>query len=74
MVEKRPRGVSEDEAVGSVASALGMLVVLARIPSLSRTGVMATTGVVLGCLLGARWLGAATILFSAGVILVWLLA
>lgn len=48
---------------------LGMLVVLVSIPSPSRTALMATTGEVLGVfgyLLGARLLGAAIILVSAG--------
>jgi hypothetical protein len=75
-VRQRPAGsqASVDRAVGSV---LGMLVVLASIPSPSRTGLMATTGVLLGVfgyLLGARVLGAATILVSAAVILTWLVA
>jgi hypothetical protein len=54
-----------------------MLVVLASILSPSRTGIVATTGVLLGVfgyLLGARILGAATILVSAAVILTWLVA
>jgi hypothetical protein len=76
---QRPAGSRDhvDRAVGSVASVLGMLVVLASIPSPSRTGLMATTGVLLvvfGYLLGARVLGAATILVSAAVILTWLVA
>jgi hypothetical protein len=66
-----------DRAVGSVGSVLGMLVDLASILSPSRTGIVATTGVLLGVfgyLLGARILGAATILVSAAVILTWLVA
>jgi hypothetical protein len=75
-VRQRPAGsqASVDRAVGSV---LGMLVVLASILSPSRTGIVATTGVLLGVfgyLLGARILGAATILVSAAVILTWLVA
>jgi hypothetical protein len=68
---------SVDRAVGSAASVLGMLVVLTSIPSPSRTGLMATTGVLLGVfgyLLGSRWLGAAAIMVSAAVILTWLFA
>ena len=67
---------SVDWAVGSVASVLGMLVVLASIPSPSRTGLMATTGVlfgVFGYLLGSRRLGFAAVMVSAVVILTWLL-
>jgi hypothetical protein len=67
---------SVDWAVGSAASVLGMLVVLASIPSPSRTGLMATTGVlfgVFGYLLGSRRLGTAAIMVSAVVILTWLL-
>jgi hypothetical protein len=78
-VRQRPAGsqASVDRAVGSVGSVLGMLVVLASILSPSRTGIVATTGVLLGVfgyLLGARILGAATILVSAAVILTWLVA
>jgi hypothetical protein len=47
--------------VGSAASGLRMLVVLASIPIPSRTGLMATTGVLLG---------AVTIVVSAAAILV----
>jgi hypothetical protein len=66
-----------DRMVGSVASVLGMLVVLASIPSPSRTWLMATASVLLGVfgyMLGARLLGVATILVSLAVILTWLLA
>jgi NADH:ubiquinone oxidoreductase subunit 4 (subunit M) len=66
-----------DRAVGSVASGLGMLVVLASIPSPSTTGLMASAGVLLGAfgyLLGARLLGAVTIIVSAAAILVSLLS
>jgi hypothetical protein len=66
-----------DRVVGSATSVLGMLVVLASIPGPSRTGVIATTGVVfgvLGYLLGSRRLGAAAVMVSALVILTWLLA
>jgi hypothetical protein len=75
-VRQHPAGsrASVDRAVGSV---LGMLVDLASILSPSRTGIVATTGVLLGVfgyLLGARILGAATILVSAAVILTWLVA
>jgi hypothetical protein len=66
-----------DRVVGSVASVLGMLVVLASIPSPSRTWLMATASVLLGVfgyMLGARLLGVATILVSLAVILTWLLA
>ena len=65
-----------DRVVGTVASVLGMLVVLASIPSPSRTGLMATAGVLLGVfghLLGARLLGATTVVVSLVVILTWLL-
>jgi hypothetical protein len=61
-----------DRVVGTVASVLGMLVVLASIPSPSRTGLMATAGVLLGvfgCLLGAT-----TAVVSLAVILTWLLS
>jgi uncharacterized membrane protein YccC len=66
-----------DRVVGTVASVLGMLVVLASIPSPSRTGLMATAGVLLGvfgCLLGTRLLGATTAVVSLAVILTWLLS
>jgi hypothetical protein len=75
--DRQTQPTRADRVVGSAASVLGMLVVLASIPSPSRTVLMATTGVLLGIfghLLGARLLGPATILVSLAVILTWLLA
>jgi hypothetical protein len=70
--DERQRGLYRsrdwlDKTIGTIASVLGMLVVLASVPTPSRTWVVATTGVLLGAfgyLLGARWIGAATILIS----------
>jgi hypothetical protein len=56
-----------DKTIGTVASVLGMLVILASVPTASRTWVVATTGVLFGAFgyrLGARWVGAVTILIS----------
>ena len=75
--DRQTQPARADRVVGSAASVLGMLVVLASIPSPSRTALMAATGVLLGIfghLLGARLLGPATILVSLVVILTWLLA
>jgi apolipoprotein N-acyltransferase len=66
-----------DKAVGSVASVLGLLVVVASVPTPSRTGLVAMIGVLLGVfgyLLGARWLGSTAIVASTAAILIWLLA
>ena len=66
-----------DRVVGSVASVLGLLVVVASVPTPSRTGLVAMMGVLLGVfgyLLGARWLGSTAIAASTVAILIWLLA
>jgi formate hydrogenlyase subunit 3/multisubunit Na+/H+ antiporter MnhD subunit len=66
-----------DRAVGLTASVLGLLVVVGSVPAPSKTGVLAMTGVLLGgfgYLLGARLLGAATVVISVVVILAWLLS
>jgi hypothetical protein len=66
-----------DKAVGYVASVLGLLVVIASMPTQSKTGVLAMTGMVLGVfgyLLGARWLGGTVIVVSTAAILLWFLA
>jgi hypothetical protein len=66
-----------DRAVGLTASVLGLLVVVGSVPAPSKTGVLAMTGVLLGAfgyLLGARLLGAATVVVSVAVILAWLLS
>ena len=63
--------------MGSVASVLGLLVVVASVPTRSRTGPVAMIGVLLGVfgyLLGARWLWSTTILAPTVAILIWLLA
>jgi len=62
--------------VGSVACVLGLLVVVASVPTPSKTGVMGMTGVLLGVfgyLLGARWLGSITIVVSTAAMLGWIL-
>ena len=72
----RPRDAT-DRAVGFVASVLGLLVVVASVPTPSRTGPVAMIGVLLGVfgyLLGVRCLGSTTILASTVAILIWLLA
>jgi hypothetical protein len=74
--QDRPQDAT-DKAVGSVASVLGLLVVVASGPTPSRTGLVAVTSVLLGVfgyLLGARWLGSTTIVASTAAILIWLLA
>ena len=71
----RPREAM-DKVVDSVASVLGLHVVVASMPTPSRTGVMGMTGVLLGVfgyLLGTRWLGIITIVASTAAILVWFL-
>ena len=63
--------------MGFVASVLGLLVVVASVPTPSRTGPVSMIGVLLGVfgyLLGVRWLGSTTILASTVAILIWLLA
>lgn len=72
----RPR-YAADKAVGFVSSLLGLLVVAASVPTPTKTGVVAMTGVLLGMfgyLLGSRWLGSITILSSTTAILLWFLA
>jgi hypothetical protein len=59
-----------DKAVGSVAPVLGLLLVVASVPTPSKTGLVAMIGV----LLGARWLGGTAIAVSTVAILIWLLA
>ena len=74
--QDRPQDAT-DKTVGSVASVLGLLVVVASGPTPSRTGLVAVTSVLLGVfgyLLGARWLGSTTIVASTAAILIWLLA
>jgi hypothetical protein len=54
-----------------------LLVVVASVPTPSRTGLVAMIGVLLGVfgyLLGARWLGSTAIVASTAAILIWLLA
>jgi hypothetical protein len=66
-----------DKTIGTAASFLGMLVVLAAVLTPISTEWMATMGVVLGAfgyLLGTRWVGATTILISVAVIQAGLLA
>jgi hypothetical protein len=66
-----------DKAVGSVVYVLGLLVVVASVPTPSRTGPVAMIGVLLGVigyLRGALWLGSTTILVSTVALLIWLLA
>jgi hypothetical protein len=66
-----------DKAVGSVASVLGLLVVVASVPTPSMTGLVAMMGVLLGVFgyfLGARWLGSTAIAVSTVAILISLLA
>jgi apolipoprotein N-acyltransferase len=66
-----------DKAVGSVASVLGLLVVVVSVPTPSRTRLVAKIGVLLGVFgyhLGARWLGNTAIVASTTAILIWLLA
>ena len=80
-VQQRRRGLFRpqdrlDKAVGLVAALLGVFVVAARVPTPSKTGLLGTTGALLevfGYLLGARWLGGATIIVSSAAILVWML-
>jgi hypothetical protein len=58
-----------------VAALLGILVVVASVPTPSNTGLLGSTGALLGVfgyLLGGRWLGGATIIVSAA-IPVWML-
>jgi hypothetical protein len=65
-----------DKAVGYVASVLGVLVVVASVPTPSKTGVMALTGLLFGMfgyLLGSRLLGSLTVLCSTAAMLVWFL-
>jgi hypothetical protein len=65
-----------DRAVGWVAALFGMLVVTASVPTPIKTGVLGIMGVLLGVfghLLGARWLGGATIVVSSAAILAWML-
>ncbi len=72
---RRPHAT--DKAVGSVASVLGLLVIVASVPTPSRTGLVALMGVLLGVfgyLLGARWLGSTAFAVSTVAILIWLLA
>jgi len=55
----------------------GLLVVVASVPTPSRTGLVAVMGVLLGVfgyLLGARWLGSTAIAVSTVAILISLLA
>jgi hypothetical protein len=63
--------------VGSVASVLGLLVVVASVPTPSRTVLVAMIGVLLGVfgyLLGVQWLGSTAMVASTAAILTWLLA
>jgi hypothetical protein len=55
-----------DKSVGLVTASL--LVVVASMPTLNKTGLLGTTGALLGvfgCLLGTRWLGGTTIIVSS---------
>jgi hypothetical protein len=65
-----------DKAVGGVAALLGMLIVIASVPTPIKSGVLGMMSVLLGVfgyLLGARWLGGATIVVSSAAILAWML-
>ncbi len=65
-----------DKAVGWVAALLGMLIVMASVPTPIKTGGLGMMSVLLGVfgyLLGARWLGGATIVVSSAAILAWML-
>ena len=65
-----------DKAVGWVAALLGMLIVMASVPTPIKSGVLGMMGVLLGVfgyLLGARWLGGVTIVVSSAAILAWML-
>jgi apolipoprotein N-acyltransferase len=62
-----------DKAAGSVVYVLGLLVVVASVPTPSRTEPVAMIGVLLGVfgyLLGARWLGSTAIVASTAAILI----
>ncbi len=64
-----------DKVVGLVAALSGNIVVAVSVLTSSNAGLLGTTGALLGVigyLLGARWLGGATITISAASILAWM--
>ena len=64
-----------DKVVGLVGALLGTIMVAVSVLTSSSAGVLGATGAlfgVIGYLLGARWLGGATITISVTSILAWM--